>query len=41
MDDLGQDGYWVSEAVRGYLRAQGFLTRALEDMEPHIREWDS
>ena len=41
MDDLGQDGYWVPEAVRGYLRAQGFSTRAVEDMEPHIREWDS
>ena len=31
------DEYWVPEAVRAYLRAQGYSTRALEDMEPHIR----
>lgn len=24
-----------------YLRAAGYSTRALEDMEPHVREWDS
>ncbi len=36
-----EDGYWVPEAVRGYLRGEGYSTRALEDMEPHIREWDS
>ncbi len=36
----GQDGYWVPECVRAYLRAAGYSTRALEDMEPHIREWD-
>ena len=35
------DGYWVPECVRGYLRAHGYSTRALEDMEPHVREWDS
>ena len=36
----GQDGYWVPECVRAYLRAAGYSTRALEDMEPHVREWD-
>lgn len=41
MDDLGQDGYWVPEGVRAYLRGAGYSTRALEGMEPHIREWDS
>ena len=41
MDDLGQDEYWVPECVRSYLRAAGYSTRALEDMEPHVREWDS
>lgn len=41
MDDLGQDEYWVPECVRAYLRAAGYSTRALEDMEPHVREWDS
>lgn len=35
------DEYWVPECVRGYLRGMGFSTRALEDMEPHVREWDS
>ncbi|MCI6547401.1 MAG: hypothetical protein MR415_01995 [Coriobacteriaceae bacterium] len=36
----GLDEYWVPECVRAYLRGAGFSTRALEDMEPHIREWD-
>ena len=31
------DEYWVPEVVRAYLRAQGYSTGALEDMEPHIR----
>ncbi len=35
------DEYWVPECVRAYLRAAGYSTRALEDMEPHVREWDS
>jgi A118 family predicted phage portal protein len=33
--------YWMPEGVRAYLRGAGYSTRALEDMEPHIREWDS
>ena len=41
MRDAQDNEYWVPESVRGYLRAAGFSTRALEDMEPHIREWDS
>lgn len=41
MGDLEQDGYWAPEGVRAYLRGAGYSTRALEDMEPHIREWDS
>lgn len=40
MRDVQESEYWVPEGVRAYLRAQGFSTRALEDMEPHIREWD-
>lgn len=40
-DELGGDEYWVPECVRAYLRAVGYSTRALEDMEPHVREWDS
>lgn len=44
---MGNDGlaggetYWIPECVREWLRKQGFSTRALEDMEPHVREWDS
>lgn len=34
------DGYWVSECVRAYLRGTGYSTRALENMEPHVHEWD-
>jgi len=37
----GQDEYWVHECVRAYLRESGYSTRALEDMEPRVREWDS
>lgn len=37
----GQDEYWVPECMRAYQRAAGYSTRALEDMEPHVREWDS
>ena len=33
--------YWMPEGVRAYLRGAGYSTRALEDMEPHVREWDS
>lgn len=36
----GQDEHWVPECVRAYLRGAGYSTRALEDMEPHVREWD-
>jgi hypothetical protein len=35
------DIYWVPECVRGYLRTQGYSTMALEDMEEHIRTWDT
>ena len=34
------DEYWVPECVGAYLRGSGYSTRALEDMEPHVREWD-
>ena len=40
MSELG-DEYWVPEHVRAYLRAAWYSTRTLEDMEPHVREWDS
>lgn len=33
-------GYWVPEHVRAYLRELGF-SLPLEDMEGHIREWDT
>lgn len=36
-----QDEYWVPESVRAYLRSAGYSTRAREDMEPHVRKWDS
>ena len=32
--------YWIPECERAYLRATGHSTRALEDMGPHVREWD-
>ena len=38
--ELGSEEYWVPECVRAYLRGAGYSTRALEDMEPHVREWD-
>lgn len=34
------DEYWVPEHVREWLRSLGF-SLLLEDMEPHIRAWDS
>lgn len=34
------DEYWVPEHVRAWLRSLGF-SLPLEDMEPHIRAWDS
>ena len=37
---IGGDGYLVPECVRAYLRGAGYSTWALEDMEPHVREWD-
>ena len=40
-DLLAGDTYWIPECVREWLRRQGYSTRALEDMEPHVREWDS
>lgn len=40
-DLSGGEEYWVPECVRSYLREAGYSTRALEDMEPHVREWDS
>ena len=30
----------MPEYVRAYLRGAGYSTRALENMEPHVREWD-
>lgn len=33
------DGYWVPEHVRGYLRRLGFRL-PLEEMEGHVRAWD-
>lgn len=39
-DGIGGEEYWVPECVRAYLRAAGYSARALEDMEPHVREWD-
>ena len=30
----------MPECVRAYLRAAGYSARVLEDMEPHVREWD-
>ncbi|KUH59370.1 hypothetical protein AUL39_03365 [Tractidigestivibacter scatoligenes] len=33
--------YWMPEGVRAYLRGAGYSTRALEDMEPHVRKWNS
>lgn len=39
-DELDSEEYWVPECVRAYLRGAGYSTRALEDMEPHVREWD-
>lgn len=38
-DLLGNDGYWVPEHVRDYLRGLGFVL-PLDDMESHIRTWD-
>ena len=40
-DLSGAEEYWVPECARAYLRAAGYSTRALEDMEPHVHEWDS
>ncbi len=39
-DGIGAEEYWVPECVRAYLRGAGYSTRALEDMEPHVQEWD-
>lgn len=35
------DEYWVSERARVYLYGAEYSTRALEDMEPRVRERDS
>ena len=32
-DELGGEEYWVPECVRSYLRAAGYSTRALEDID--------
>lgn len=37
----GDNEYRVPECAREYLRGAGYSTRALEDMEPYVREWDS
>ncbi len=37
-DLSGAEGHWVPECVRAYLRGAGYSTRALEDIEPHVRE---
>lgn len=36
---LDNEGYWVPTHVREYLEGLGF-SLPLDDMEPHIREWD-
>ena len=36
---VNDDGRWVPEHVREWLRSLGF-SLPLEDMEPHIRAWD-
>ena len=39
MEMLGDNNVsWIPEGVRAYLRGAGYRTRALKDMEPHIRE---
>ena len=40
-DLLAGEAYWIPECARDWLRRSGYSTRALEDMEPHVREWDS
>lgn len=40
-DLSGGEECWVPEAVRAYLRGAGYSTQALEEMEPHVREWHS
>ena len=40
-DLMAGDTYWIPECARDWLRKSGYSTRALEDMEPHVREWDS
>lgn len=39
MSGLDGHDYWVPEHVRAYLRGLGYRL-PLEDMEPHIQEWD-
>ena len=39
-DLLAGDTYWIPECIREWLRRRGYSTRALEDMEPHVQEWD-
>lgn len=34
------NAYWMPEGVRACLRGAGYSMRVLEDIEPHIREWD-
>lgn len=41
MPAIQSDAYWVPECVRAYLRSARYSTRALEDIEPHVREWNS
>jgi len=40
-DLMAGDTYWIPECARDWLRKSGYSTRALEDMEPYVREWDS
>lgn len=39
MAGLGNESYWVSEHVWGYLRGLGFGL-PIEDTEGHIAAWD-
>ena len=39
MGEMGENGGWVPEGVRGYLRALGYSCGCAEEMEPFVREW--
>ena len=39
-DPSGDEEHWVPERTRASVRTAGYSTRALDDMEPHVCEWD-